>query len=146
MSSWPRLVIGTILLILGAANGYMAWAVENCTGSKADSLILPAVITIVLNGLAWLLLARRVPSKLVLFVAVLPALAAISYTMTTLKIAYGYLVMGSSACATLTGDPHVMDGREPMGIFLWSLASLSFWVGLLPVVRRAILVWKERQG
>ena len=145
-ASWPRLVIGTILLFVGAAEGYMAWALENCTGSQADSLTVPAVVTWVLNALAWLLLARRVPSKLVLFVAALPALAALSYSVTTLQIAYGYFAAAKSACATITGDPHGFDGREPLGILLWLLASASFWAGFVIVARRAFLVWKEREA
>ena len=144
-ASWPRLVIGTIFLFVGAAEGYLAWALENCTMSVADSLTVPAAITLVANVLAWLLLARRVPSKLVLFVAFLPAIAAISYTVTTLQITYGYLE-GRSACATITGDPHGFDGRETLGIFLWLLVCASFWGGLIPVLRRAISVWKEREA
>jgi hypothetical protein len=87
-----------------------------------------------------------VPSTAILFVAVLPALAAISYSVTTLQIAYGYMAAGTSACATVTGDPHGLDGREGIGISLWLLASASFWVGLLLVVRRAMSVRKERQA
>jgi len=144
-ASWPRLVIGTILLFVGAAEGYLAWAWENCADSVADSLILPALVTLALNVVAWLLLGRRVPSKLVLFVAFLPALAALSYTMTTTQITLGYL-RGSSVCSTITGDAHDFTGRDLIGIFLWLLVCVSFWAGLIPVVRRAISVWKERQA
>jgi hypothetical protein len=143
---WPRLVIGTILLFVGAAEGYLAWAFENCTMSVADSLTFPAVVTWILNALAWLLLARRVPSKLVLFVSVLPALAAFSYSVTTLQIAYGYFVEAKSACATITGLQHGFDGREPLGILLWLLASTSFWAGFAIVARRAISIRKEREA
>ena len=142
-ASWPRLVIGTILLFVGAAEGYLAWAWENCVDSVANSLIVPALVTLAINVLAWLLLGRRVPSKLVLFVAVLPTLAAMSYTVTTAQITLGYL-RGTSVCATITGNVHDFTGRDLIGIVLWLLVCLSFWVGLFPVVRRAISVWKER--
>jgi hypothetical protein len=51
-------------------------------------------IALTANVLAWTLLGRRVPSKPVLFVAVLPALAALSYSLSTLRLANGYLFEG----------------------------------------------------
>ena len=110
-ASWPRLVIGTILLFVGAAEGYLAFSLENCAGPDASNFVIPALATWLLNALAWLLLARRVPSKLVLFVAALPALAALSYSYTTVQIAYGYFAAGKSACATITGNPSGPGGR-----------------------------------
>ena len=145
-ASWPRLVIGTILLFVGAAEGYLAFALENCAGSGTNSFVIPGLATWLLNAFAWLLLARRVPSKLVLFVAALPALAALGYSYTTLQIAYGYVAAGKSACATITGDPSGPGGGGLLDILLWLLASASFWAGLAIVARRAISIWKEREA
>ena len=139
-SSWPRLVIGTILVLVGAATGVLAWTVETCTGGSADSLWTGAV-TLLANLLGWLLLGRRVPSKLVLFVAVLPAIAALSYSLSTAQLTIGYLSEGQSACALITKDETFSpDGREPLFIILWLLVCASFWAGLVPVVMRALRV------
>jgi len=145
-ASWPRLVIGTILLFVGAAEGYLAFALESCVGSGTNSFIVPGVATWLLNAFAWLLLARRVPSKLVLFVAALPALAALSYTVTTLQVTYGYVAGAKGICTTITGEDHGRSGSDLLGILLWLLATASFWAGLAIVAKRAISVWKEREA
>ena len=142
-ASWPRLVIGTIFLFVGAAFGLMAWAVETCTSGSADSLVT-GIATLGANLLAWALLVTRVPVKLVFFVAVLPALAALMYTGSTVNFATGYLREGQSACAFLTGEDFAPDGRELQFIMLWVTVCLSFWLGLLPIMSRAIRVWKDR--
>jgi hypothetical protein len=143
-SSWPRLVIGTILLFVGAAEGYLAWGLETCTGGAAGSLLTGGLVTLATNMLAWLLLARRVPSKLVLFVAALPALAALGYTLSTVQLT-GALFNGQGACELISGEKDIgRDGREAIFVILWWLASLSFWAGLATVARRAITIWKER--
>ena len=139
-SSWPRLVIGTILLLVGAATGVLAWTIETCTGGSADSLWTGGV-TLLANLLAWLLLGRRVPSKLVLFVAVLPAIAALSYSVSTAQLTIGYLSDSQSACALITkNEAFAPNGREPLYITLWLLVCASFWAGLAPVVMRALRV------
>ena len=139
-SSWPRLVIGTLILFIGAATGLLAWAVETCAGNSAGSLWMGA-IALGANVLAWTLLGRRVPSKPVLFVAVLPALAALSYSLSTLRLAKGYLFEGLSACAAMKpGQEFGFDGREPLFVALWLLVVLSFWGGLAPIVARALRV------
>jgi hypothetical protein len=77
----------------------------------------------------------------VLFVAALPALAALSYSWSTLQLAVGYLFRGRGACALLKADETFpADGREPLFIFLWLLVCLSFWAGLIPVLMRALRV------
>lgn len=140
ISSWPRLVIGTLVLMISAGTGLMAWSVETCAGDSAGSLWMGA-ITLAANILAWALLGRRVPSKLVLFVAVLPALAALSYTMSTIQLVTGYLGDGLGACAVIKpGQGFGEDGREPWFILLWLLVCASFWGGLVPVVARALRV------
>jgi multidrug transporter EmrE-like cation transporter len=139
ISSWPRLVIGTLLLLVAAATGVLAWSLETCSGSSADSLWL-GVATLVTNIAGWVLLGRRVPSKLVLFVAALPALAALSYSISTIQLATG-LVKGLSACSVLKpGQDFAPDGQEPLFIILWLLVCVSFWAGLAPVLARAIRV------
>jgi len=140
ISSWPRLVFGTLLLLVGAATGMLAWSVETCAGSSAGSLWTGA-ITLVANLGAWALLGRRMPSKPVLFVAVLPALAALSYSVSTFQLAAGYLGQGLGACAILKGSPEFgVDGREIWFVILWLLVCASFWGGLAPIVDRAIRV------
>lgn len=140
ISSWPRLVIGTLLLLIGAATGMLAWSLVTCAGDSVDSLSTGA-IALVANLMAWALLGRRVPSKLVLIVAVLPALAALSYTASTIQLAAGYFGEGLSACDVLKdGKDFGRDGREPVFITLWLLVCLSFWGGLAPVVARAVRV------
>jgi hypothetical protein len=140
ISSWPRLVIGTLLLMIGTANGMLAWSVETCTGASADSL-WRGIITLLANVVAWALLARRMPSRPVLFVAALPALAALSYSISTIQLAVGYFAHGLSACSVLkAGQEFPTDGREPLFIILWLLVCLSFWGGLAPVVARAVRV------
>ena len=139
ISSWPRLVIGTLLLLIAAATGVLAWSVETCSGSSADSLWLGAV-TLVTNIAGWGLLGRRVPSKPALFVATLPALAALSYSISTIQLAAGF-AKGLSACSVLKpGQDFAPDGQEPLFIILWLLVCVSFWAGLAPVVARAIRV------
>ena len=139
ISSWPRLVIGTLLLLIAAATGVLAWSVETCSGSSADSLWLGAV-TLVTNIAGWGLLGRRVPSKPALFVAALPALAALSYSISTIQLAAGF-AKGLSACSVLKpGQDFAPDGQEPLFIILWLLVCVSFWAGLAPVVARAIRV------
>jgi hypothetical protein len=139
ISSWPRLVIGTLLLLIAAATGVLAWSVETCSGSSADSLWVGAV-TLVANVAGWGLLGRRVPSKPVLFVAALPALAALSYSISTIQLATG-LFEGLSACSVLkTGQDFAPDGQEPLFVILWLLVCVSFWAGLAPVLARAIRV------
>ena len=147
MESWPRLVIGTILLFIGAAFGFLAWAVETCMSGQANALMTSGVVALVCNVIAWLMLGSRVPSKLVLFVAALPALAALMYSWSTLQLTFGYLVNGQGACALISPDEQAgADGREALFIFLWLLVCGSFWGGLIPVVKRAITVWKEREA
>ena len=139
-ASWPRLVVGTILLFIGAATGAMAWALETCSGGNADSLWTGGV-TLIANVFAWMLLGSRVPSKLVLFVAVLPAIAALSYSYSTAQLTIGFLTDGQGACEYIMGDEEMgRDGRELWFIMLWLLASLSFWAGLVPVAIRALRV------
>jgi hypothetical protein len=145
-ASWPRLVIGTIFLFVGAAEGYLAFALESCALPGGNSFIVPAVATWLLNALAWLLLGRRVPSKLVLFVAALPALAALSYSVTTLQVTYGYIAGAKGICTTITGEDHGGSGSDLLGILLWLLASASFWAGFAIVAKRAVSVWKEREA
>ncbi len=140
ISSWPRLVVGTLLLLTGAATGMLAWSVATCTGDSADSLWIGAV-ALITNIIAWAFLGRRVPSKLVLIVAVLPALAALSYTASTIQLAAGYFGEGLSACDVIkSGEEFGRDGGEPLFILLWLLVCLSFWGGLAPVLARAIRV------
>lgn len=140
ISSWPRLVIGTLLLLIGAATGMLAWSLETCTSALAGSLWIGAA-TLVTNLAAWALLGRRVPSRPVLFVALLPSLAALSYTVSTIQLAVGHFEKGLSACSVLkAGQEFGMDGREPLFIILWLLVCLSFWGGLGPVLARAIRV------
>ena len=126
--------------MIGNATGMFAWSVETCANDSAGSLWVGAV-TLAANVIAWVLLGRRVPSKLVLLVAVLPALAALSYTVSTVQLTAGYLGKGLSACDIIkAGQDFGMDGREPLFIVLWLLACISFWGGLAPVVLRAIRV------
>ena len=140
ISSWPRLVIGALILMISAATGFVAWSVVTCAGASAGPLWLGAVVLFG-NLLAWWLLGRRVPSKPVLIVAVLPALAALSYTVSTFQLLFGHLANGLSACSVLKpGQEFASDGREFLFIILWVLASASFWGGLIPVVARAIRV------
>jgi hypothetical protein len=141
ISSWPRLVIGTLLLMFSAATGLTAWSVETCIGDKAGSLWIGA-FTLAINIAAWFLLGRRVPSKLVLLVALLPALAALSYTISTVQLAAGYLLHDRGACDVMRpGQEFGLDGREPLFIALWLLVCITFWSGLAPVVLRAIRVY-----
>ena len=140
-SGWPRLVIGTLALLIGAAVGLMAWSVETCDGGQAGSLWL-GVATLILNIIAWLLLGTRLPSKPVLFIALIPALAAISYTVSTIQLGGGYFGDGLSACSVLKpGQDFPNDGREPLFVILWLLVCISFWGGLAPVALRAIEVY-----
>ncbi len=139
-ASWPRLVIGTLILFIGAASGLLAWSVETCARDSAGSLWMGA-IALAANAVAWTLLGRRVPSKPVLFVAALPALAAVSYSLSTFRLAKGYVCEGLSACAAMKpGQEFGFDGREPLFIGLWLLVVLSFWGGLAPVVARLLRV------
>lgn len=140
IASWPRLVIGTLLLMISAATGMMAWSVATCDGDSAGSLWIGAA-TLASNVLAWALLGRRVPSNLVLVVAFLPALAALSYTVSTIQLAAGYLGDGAGACSIIKASPEFgADGRELWFVLLWLMACISFWGGLAPVVARAIRV------
>jgi hypothetical protein len=142
ISSWPRLVFGTLLLMLGAATGLLAWSVETCSGASAGSLWTGA-ITLLANLVAWAFLARRMPSKPVLFVSVLPALAALSYSVSTIQLVIGHVVHGLSACSVIkAGQNFPPDGREPLFIILWLLVCVSFWGGLAPVVARAIRLYR----
>jgi hypothetical protein len=147
MSSWPRLVIGTILLFVGAGYGYLAWAIETCMSGEANALMTSGVVALIANALGWILLARRVPSRLVLFVAALPAIAALIYSWSTLQRTIGYLVNGQGACALISADKGAgLDGREGLFILVWLLVCASFWAGFTVVARRAINVWKERDA
>ena len=139
-SSWPRLVIGTLVLMIGNVTGMFAWSIETCAANRADSLWIGALV-LAGNVIAWLLLGRRVPSKPVLLVSFLPALAALSYTASTVQLVKGYVLHGLSSCSAMrTGVEFGWDGREPIFTVLWLLACLSFWGGLVPVVMRAIRV------
>ena len=81
------------------------------------------------------------PSKLVLFVAVLPTLAALSYTLSAVQLTWGFLADGKGACFVITGEEGVgLDGREILFVPLWLLVCASFWGGLVPVVLRALRV------
>jgi hypothetical protein len=140
ISSWPRLVIGALVLMISAAAGIFAWTVETCTNDSAGSLSI-GLLALVGNVVAWLLLGRRVPSNLVLLVAALSALGALSYTYSTVQLAVGYFKDGLSACDVIKrGQDFGMDGREPIFILIWLLACISFWGGLAPIVLRAIRV------
>ena len=140
IASWPRLVFGTFVLMLSGATGLMAWSVVTCAGGSAGPLWMGG-ITLAANILAWALIGRRMPSKLVLLVALLPALAALSYTVSTVQLAAGLFGEGLSACSVLRpGEEFPPDGREPLFVLLWLLVCTSFWGGLAPVVLRAVRV------
>ena len=139
MTSGHRLFIGTFVLMLSGATGLVAWSVLTCAGGSAGGLWLGAV-TLVANILAWVLVGSRMPSKLVLVIGLLPALAALSYTISTIQLAAGYFGEGLSVCSVLKDQDFPKDGREPLFIFLWFLVCTSFWGGLVPVVMRAIRV------
>ena len=140
MTSGHRLFIGTFVLMLSGATGLVAWSVLTCAGGSAGGLWLGAV-TLVANIFAWGLVGSRMPSKLVLVIGLLPALAALSYTISTIQLAAGYFGEGLSACSVLRdGQEFPRDGREPLFIFLWFLVCTSFWGGLVPVVVRALRV------
>ena len=140
MTSRARLIIGTFVLMLSAATGLVAWSVLTCAGGSTGGLWLGAV-TLVANVLAWVLVGNRMPSKLVLVIALLPALAALSYTASTIQLAAGYFGDGLSACSVLRdGQDFPDDGREPLFIGLWFLVCTSFWGGLAPVAVRALRV------
>jgi hypothetical protein len=146
ISSWPRLVIGALVLMISAATGFVAWSVVTCAGGSAGPLWLGAVVLFG-NVLAWWLLGRRVPSKPVLTVAFLPALAALSYTMSTIQLLFGHLAKGLSACSVIkAGQDFAPDGSEFLFIVFWVLACASFWGGLIPVVARAIRVHGGTSG
>jgi hypothetical protein len=141
IDSWPRFAAGTLFLLIAAATGVMAWTIETCTGGAADSLWTGA-ITLVLNIAAWMLLRSGAAPKLVLFVAALPMLAAVSYSLSTLQLTSGYVAHGRSACALITADDHFdPDGREPLFILLWLFVCASFWGGFVPAVVRAWRVY-----
>ena len=126
--------------MLSGATGLVAWSVLTCAGGSVGGLWLGAV-TLVANVLAWVLVGSRMPSKLVLVVALLPALAALSYTTSTIQLAAGYFGEGLSACSVLrNGQDFPNDGREPLFIILWFLVCTSFWGGLVPVMMRALRV------
>ena len=140
MTSRARLIIGTFVLMLSAATGLVAWSVLTCAGGSTGGLWLGAV-TLVANVMAWVLVGNRMPSKLVLVIALLPALAALSYTASTIQLAAGYFGDGLSACSVLRdGHDFPDDGREPLFIGLWFLVCTSFWGGLAPVAVRALRV------
>jgi hypothetical protein len=140
ISSWPRLVIGTLVLMISAGTGLAAWSVQTCVDDSAGPLAT-GIVTLVGNVVAWALLGKRVPSKVVLFVAAAPALAALSYTMSTVQLAVGYFGKGLSACSVLKpGIEFGMDGRELLFIVLWLITCVTFWAGLAPVVQRALRV------
>jgi hypothetical protein len=140
VTSRARLIIGTFVLMLSAATGLVAWSVLTCAGGSTGGLWLGAV-TLVANVMAWVLVGNRMPSKLVLVIALLPALAALSYTASTIQLAAGYFGDGLSACSVLRdGQDFPDDGREPLFIGLWFLVCTSFWGGLAPVAVRALRV------
>ena len=140
MTSRARLIIGTFVLMLSAATGLVAWSVLTCAGGSTGGLWLGAV-TLVANVMAWVLVGNRMPSRLVLVIALLPALAALSYTASTIQLAAGYFGDGLSACSVLRdGQDFPDDGREPLFIGLWFLVCTSFWGGLAPVAVRALRV------
>ena len=140
MTSRARLFIGTFVLMLSAATGLVAWSVLTCANGSTSGLWLGAV-TLAANILAWVLVGSRMPSKLVLLIGLLPALAALSYTTSTIQLAAGYFGEGLSACSILRdGQDFPNDGREPLFIALWFLVCTSFWGGLVPVVVRALRV------
>ena len=115
-------------------------------GASADSLWIGGV-TLASNAVAWTLLGRRVPVKPALFVAALPALAALSYSLSTIQLAIGYFKDGLSACAVIKDVPEFApDGQEPLFLMLWLLVCLSFWGGLAPVLARAIRVHGGMSG
>ena len=140
ISSGWRLILGTFILMISGATGLVAWSVVTCANGAAGPLWLGA-FTLLANILAWALVGRRMPSKLVLVIGLLPALAALSYTVSTIQLAAGYFGEGESVCSVLrNGQEFPADGREPLFIFLWFLVCTSFWGGLVPVVIRAINV------
>ena len=140
MNSGHRLFIGTFVLMLSGATGLVAWSVLTCANGSVGGLWL-GVVTLLANVVAWVLVGRRMPSKLVLVIGLLPALAALSYTVSTIQLAAGFFGEGLSACSVLrNGQDFPHDGREPLFIFLWFLVCTSFWGGLVPVVLRAIEV------
>ena len=140
ISSRSRLILGTFILTLSAATGLVGWSVLTCAGGSVGGLWLGAV-TLLANILAWVLVGSRMPSKLVLVIGLLPALAALSYTTSTIQLAAGYFGDGLSACSILRdGQEFPEDGREPLFITLWFLVCTSFLGGLVPVVVRALRV------
>ncbi len=111
-------ITGYVLIYLGALNGYLATHVETCTMGAADSLA-GGIYTAALYGVGLILLWFGKRPRWALL-ALLPISWLLgSQAIFAVRLTVGYLMDGTSACATMFGPPWESDGREPFFSALW---------------------------
>jgi hypothetical protein len=132
-----RYVGAFIVLMLAGLGGSLGWITETCTGNAPDSLVM-GVFVLPLNVLGVSLLAWRPKPWPLAATAILPALLAIPYTLSTFELAHGYLARGIGACDVLTDyGPWGPSGDEPHFITIWLSAVAVLWLGMALAAWRA---------
>lgn len=134
--------LAVLCLTLGALNAVLAMTVGTCTQGDAGELHGGWItLFLYLLGTAALAAAPR-PWRSVVLLAPAAALAAM-HSLFALRLAYGYLVQGMSACFVKAGGytpedaGEWMDGSEPVYVALWLGISALFWFGYLRTVNLA---------
>lgn len=126
----------TLLLFLGAFNAFLCWNLETCTGNAADSLH-GGLLTLPFYLLGWWIIPKQSRSAIV-WVAAIPGILTLLVSFWTLHLAALW-----NACKAMTGSPFEPSGDELWFVILWTLVSLTFWVGLAMTLK--IAGWNKEE-
>ena len=124
--------IAVVLIYIGLANAFLAVSVGTCTQGQASQLGGIA-LSLFLYFLAGGNLVRF-GARMWTFYALVPAALLIVYQAGfALRLSFGFVLFGTSACETLSGMEFEMDGNEALYSFLWLVATIGL---------SAFLVWQ----
>ncbi len=129
-------ILSISLFYLGALNTHLARFVGTCTQGGADNLagiVLTAILYIV--AIMTMIASRRERRVLLAIIPVIPVLAW--QTVFSVRLAYGLLWKGLSACQVLIGGAYPMDGKEFFFGIAWITVTLLTLVSL-------VVIWRVR--
>ena len=128
--------MGFLLLYLGAGSGWLGLVTGTCAQNSADDLFF-GVYALVFYAAGMLRLIRRPRMRAAYLVLIPLAIPVWREAKFAVRLAYGYVANGTSACMQLKGGPYGLDGREPFFIAVWLGVVALLGLGLPFAIRRA---------
>ena len=138
--SGPRFLgasLGVVLFWLGAGMGWLGAVAGTCTMGDADNLFLGVPALALYLGALGLFWASRPPRWLYVLGLLPLALPLLIQLSLALRLAFGVIVLGQSACEVLHGGPYEASGEEGFYVLLWVLLVAVPIAGLPMAYRRA---------